>query len=38
MVPWTWAEGRDDDEWLRFKHFRPCRVCLPEQARRQAAA
>lgn len=37
-VPWIWAEGRDDDEWLRLGHFKPCRVCLPALAARLADA
>lgn len=38
FVFWLWAEGRDDDEWLAKGWFKPCRVCLPEQARRLAEA
>lgn len=35
VVGWTWAEGRDDMEWLVKGWLHPCRSCLPEQAKRQ---
>lgn len=37
VVPWAWAEGREDDEWLLLAHLKACRVCLPDLAKRQAA-
>lgn len=38
FVPWVWAEGLDDDDWLRKGWFKPCKVCLPDQAKRLAEA
>ena len=35
VVPWAWAEGRDDLDWVVKASLRPCRVCLPDLARLQ---
>lgn len=35
VVPWAWAEGRDDSEWIVKGWLKPCRICLPELAARQ---
>lgn len=32
VVPWVWAEGRRDEEWVVYGWLKPCRVCLPELA------
>lgn len=35
MKPWVWAEDKNEDEWLRFNWYRPCKVCLPDLVRRR---
>jgi hypothetical protein len=32
VVGWTWAEGRQDSEWLGIPWLKACKVCFPPDA------